>query len=74
MNTWYLLCFLSALAVAASIPSDIASVNGIDIHNLLLLITYVIVIFSIIVQGLTIAPMIRTSIEAAKQYSQGTAQ
>lgn len=56
-----------ALAMAASIPRDIASVNGIDIHNLLLLITYVIVIFSIIVQGLTIAPMIRTSIEAAKQ-------
>lgn len=63
-----------ALAMAASIPRDIASVNGIDIHNLILLITYVIVIFSIIVQGLTIAPMIRTSIEAAKQHSQGTAQ
>ncbi|GGF53628.1 cation:proton antiporter [Alteromonas lipolytica] len=54
-----------ALAMAASIPTQVASVNNVDIHNLILLITYVIVIFSIVVQGLTIAPMIRTSIKAA---------
>lgn len=53
-----------ALAMAASIPSGEMLVRGVDIHNLLLIITYMVVIFSIVVQGLTIAPMIRKSIKA----------
>jgi len=51
-----------ALAMAASIPSGVYEVNGIDIHALLLTITYVVVIFSIIVQGSTVAPLIKKSI------------
>jgi CPA1 family monovalent cation:H+ antiporter len=51
-----------ALAMAASIPSDVYMVNGVDIHVLLLTITYVVVIFSIIVQGSTVAPIIEKSI------------
>ncbi|TCK07603.1 cation:proton antiporter [Marinobacterium mangrovicola] len=53
-----------ALAMAASIPDGEMVVKGVDIHNLLLIITYMVVIFSIVVQGLTIAPMIRKSIKA----------
>ncbi|WP_221798722.1 cation:proton antiporter [Oceanobacter mangrovi] len=56
-----------ALAMAASIPTGKMVLNGVDIHNLILIITYIVVIFSIVVQGLTIAPMIRTSIKAAEQ-------
>lgn len=53
-----------ALAMAASVPKGVAQINGADIHNLLLVITYVIVIFSIIVQGLSIAPLLSKSVEA----------
>ncbi|WKE65401.1 sodium:proton antiporter [Gallaecimonas kandeliae] len=55
------------LAMAASIPSGKFIVNGADLHSLLVIITYVVVIFSIIVQGLTISPLIGKSIEASKQ-------
>jgi len=50
-----------ALAMAASIPEENMAINGIDLHALLLLVTYIVVIFSIIVQGLTVAPLIRKS-------------
>ena len=53
-----------ALAMAASIPEQNVVVNGVDLHSLILPVTYVVVIFSIIVQGLTIAPLIRRSIRA----------
>ncbi|WP_165855826.1 cation:proton antiporter [Marinobacter sp. JSM 1782161] len=53
-----------ALAMAASIPSGQAYVNGVDLHALILLITYIVVIFSIIVQGSSISPLIRGSIAA----------
>lgn len=55
-----------ALAMAASIPSGKMIVNGVDLHSLIVIMTYVVVIFSIIIQGLTISPLIRRSIEAAK--------
>ncbi|WP_330109992.1 sodium:proton antiporter [Methylophaga thalassica] len=55
-----------ALAMAASIPKDVLFVNGVDYHTLLLMMTYVVVIFSIVVQGSTIAPLIKRSIEAQK--------
>ncbi|MBC3765414.1 cation:proton antiporter [Neptunicella marina] len=53
-----------ALAMAASIPSGTLLPNGTDVHNLMIIMTYVVVIFSIIVQGLTIGPLIRKSIAA----------
>ncbi|EMP56252.1 cation:proton antiporter [Marinobacter koreensis] len=53
-----------ALAMAASIPSHAAYFNGVDLHTLLLVITYIVVIFSIIVQGSSIKPLIRSSIAA----------
>jgi len=56
-----------ALAMAASIPSGQLMVNGVDYHVLLLIMTYVVVIFSIVVQGSTIAPMIESSLEAERQ-------
>jgi CPA1 family monovalent cation:H+ antiporter len=55
-----------ALAMAASIPVDAVSINGVDYHTLALVMTYVVVIFSIVVQGSTIAPLIQRSIAAAK--------
>ncbi|WP_438862944.1 cation:proton antiporter [Neptunicella sp.] len=58
-----------ALAMAASIPSGTILSNGTDIHSLILIITYVVVIFSIIVQGLTISPLITKSI-AAKELNE----
>ena len=55
-----------ALAMAASTPKDVLYINGVDYHTLLLMMTYVVVIFSIVVQGSTIAPLIKRSIEAQK--------
>jgi len=42
------------LALALSLPAS-------DIRDALVVVTYVVVIFSILVQGLTIGPLIRTS-------------
>lgn len=58
-----------ALAMAASIPTGAAAINGADLHTLMVVITYVVVIFSIIVQGLTISPLIKRSIAASKTKS-----
>lgn len=56
-----------ALAMAASIPDDKLFVNDVDLRSLILVFTYVIVMFSIMVQGLTISPMVRRSIEHRKE-------
>ncbi|MBJ7556263.1 cation:proton antiporter [Marinomonas spartinae] len=55
-----------ALAMAASIPRNSLIINGCDYHTLIVMITYVVVIFSIIVQGSTISPIIKRSIEEGK--------
>jgi CPA1 family monovalent cation:H+ antiporter len=55
-----------ALAMAASIPHGQFEVNGVDYHTLILMMTYIVVIFSIVVQGSTIAPIIQRSIEAGE--------
>ncbi|SBS35193.1 Na(+)/H(+) antiporter NhaP [Marinomonas spartinae] len=55
-----------ALAMAASIPRGHLVINGSDYHTLVVMITYVVVIFSIIVQGSTISPIIKRSIEEGK--------
>lgn len=52
-----------ALAMAASIPHGKLIVNGVDYHTLMVMMTYVVVIFSIVVQGMTISPIIERSIE-----------
>ncbi len=56
-----------ALAMAAAIPSDTVQIHGLDLHDIMVIITYVVVIFSIIVQGLTISPLIQKSIKAAEE-------
>ncbi len=56
-----------ALAMAAAIPRDEVFIGQSDLHNLIVIITYVVVIFSIIVQGLTIFPLIQSSISANKE-------
>ena len=55
-----------ALAMAAAIPTNKMMIEGLDLHDIMVIITYVVVIFSIIVQGLTISPLIQKSIQAAK--------
>lgn len=49
------------LAMALSIPAKTAYANGIDVKDLILVMTYSVVMFSILVQGTTIEPMIRKS-------------
>ncbi|MBQ4833396.1 sodium:proton antiporter [Pseudoalteromonas sp. MMG010] len=55
-----------ALAMAAAIPHDKVFIGGTDLHDLIVIVTYVVVIFSIIVQGLTISPLIQSSIKATE--------
>ncbi|MFI8622212.1 cation:proton antiporter [Marinomonas sp. NPDC078689] len=55
-----------ALAMAASIPHGKLIINGVDYHTLMVMMTYVVVIFSIVVQGMTISPIIERSIEEGK--------
>ena len=50
-----------ALAMALSIPSKTAFAGSIDVKDLILVMTYAVVMFSILVQGSTIEPMIRKS-------------
>ena len=55
--------------MAAAIPRDQVMIAGSDLHNLIVIVTYVVVIFSIIVQGLTISPLIQSSIQSAQAKS-----
>ena len=55
-----------ALALAMSIPAGHAMVQGQDIRHLWVVMTYGVVVFSIVVQGSTIAPLIRRSREFAE--------
>ena len=51
-----------ALAMALSIPAKTAFVgDGIDVKDIILVMTYSVVMFSILVQGSTVEPMIRKS-------------
>ena len=56
-----------ALAMAAAIPSDSVNVGGFDLHDVMVVITYVVVIFSIIIQGSTISPWIQQSTLASEE-------
>ena len=55
-----------ALAMAASIPRREFMINDVDLHSLMLVVTYIVVIFSIVIQGSTITPLIQASIDADK--------
>lgn len=66
MLTWGGLRGGLALAMAASIPSGYTEINGVDLRNFLLFVTYVVVIFSIVVQGSTVAPLISKSIRQSQ--------
>ena len=58
-----------ALAMAASIPRREFMINDVDLHSLMLVVTYIVVIFSIVIQGSTITPLIQASIDADKSGS-----
>ncbi|MEZ5524373.1 MAG: sodium:proton antiporter [Pseudomonadales bacterium] len=58
-----------ALAMAASVPAGVVTINGTDLHGLMIIITYMVVIFSIIVQGGTISPLINKSMKQAGQLA-----
>lgn len=60
-----------ALAMALSIPSGIWVVPEklIDVKEVILVMTYAVVVFSILVQGSTITPMIEKAKLAEKQHS-----
>ncbi|WGE85906.1 cation:proton antiporter [Actinobacillus equuli] len=50
-----------ALAMALAIPSKVAFAGEVDVKDLILVMTYAVVMFSILVQGSTVEPMIRKS-------------
>ncbi len=50
-----------ALAMALSIPAKAVFVNGTDVKDIILIMTYAVVVFSILVQGVTIEKMIKKS-------------
>lgn len=58
-----------SLAMAVSVPAGVAIGAGgqFDLRDLLTAVTYSVVLFSIIVQGITIAPIVRWSREEAGQ-------
>lgn len=55
-----------ALALAMSIPAGHAMIQGQDLRHLWVVMTYGVVLFSIVVQGSTIAPLIRRSRDIAE--------
>lgn len=61
--TWGALRGGLSLAMALSIPQGVAFINGtdMDVKDLILLMTYAVVMFSILVQGVTIEKLIQKS-------------
>ncbi|BCV27324.1 hypothetical protein SHAL103562_03700 [Shewanella algae] len=55
-----------ALAMAMSIPAGIVLTPELELRDLLLVMTYAVVVFSIMVQGSTVSRLIRRSREAAE--------
>ncbi|MGL6159622.1 cation:proton antiporter, partial [Microbulbifer sp.] len=55
-----------ALALAMSIPAGHTMIQGQDLRHLWVVMTYGVVLFSIVVQGSTIAPLIRRSRDIAE--------
>jgi CPA1 family monovalent cation:H+ antiporter len=65
--TWGGLRGALALAMALSIPSGIVIMGNIDVREIIVMMTYGIVVFSILVQGTTITPMIEKAKLLEKQ-------
>ncbi|MEW5249630.1 cation:proton antiporter [Microbulbifer sp. 2201CG32-9] len=65
-----------ALALALAIPEGYAYIEGQDVRHLWVVMTYGVVLFSIVVQGSTIAPLIRRSsaIVEPEQSAEGAKQ
>ncbi|OEF06909.1 cation:proton antiporter [Vibrio genomosp. F10] len=63
-----------ALAMALSIPSGIWVIPDklIDVKEIILVMTYSVVVFSILIQGSTITPMIEKAKQAEQDTSSGT--
>ncbi|KOO08105.1 cation:proton antiporter [Vibrio hepatarius] len=63
-----------ALAMALSIPSGIWVVQDklIDVKEIVLVMTYAVVVFSILVQGSTITPMIEKAKQAEREMNRDT--
>lgn len=62
-----------ALALAMSIPAGHIMIQGQDLRHLWVVMTYGVVLFSIVVQGSTIAPLIRRSRDIAEPERAGAA-
>lgn len=65
-----------ALAMALSIPSGILVIPDklIDVKELILVMTYAVVVFSILIQGSTITPLIEKAKQAEKQREPAVVQ
>lgn len=70
--TWGGLRGALAIAMALSVPAGVMIIpeKNIDVREILLVMTYSVVVFSILIQGSTITPMI----EKAKRIEAETAQ
>jgi len=61
-----------SVALALSIPANLQEgmgLGGVSVRDLILVMTYVVVVFSIVVQGLTIGPYIRRSLSLSSPPS-----
>ncbi|WP_265451574.1 cation:proton antiporter [Aeromonas salmonicida] len=59
-----------AMAMALALPSDVMMIPGhnVDLRQVILVMTYSVVMFSIVVQGMTITPMITAAKKASGDY------
>ena len=59
-----------AMAMALALPSGVMMIpdHGVDLRQVILVMTYSVVMFSIVVQGMTITPMITAAKKACGDY------
>lgn len=59
-----------AMAMALALPSGVMVLpeQGVDLREVILVMTYSVVMFSIVVQGMTITPMITAAKKASGDY------
>ncbi|MFE8730934.1 sodium:proton antiporter, partial [Aeromonas hydrophila] len=59
-----------AMAMALALPSGVMMIpsHGVDLRQVILVMTYAVVMFSIVVQGMTITPMIAAAKRANGDY------
>ncbi|MCF3098842.1 sodium:proton antiporter [Aeromonas australiensis] len=68
--TWGALRGGLAMAMALALPSGVMMIpeHGVDLRQVILVMTYSVVMFSIVVQGMTITPMITAAKKACGDY------